>query len=213
LNYGDDGLDGNDSKDGDNGNKGDILDGSLFDIDLESDFDVNIDIEVPHTFVASSPITLLVPVHQHTQVGVETQPPLWNLSPHYTYINWAHLDQEPHFPRLDVLSSRHISELDVGLCFDSKRDMQMIVKQYSMKMHKLFCVLESKSTILLMRCLNNGQGCPWRMITIMPKKTDKWGDNNKLDSKLIYSCIPVNLSIKPYTRRLNKKTIARVFND
>ncbi|RDX78292.1 hypothetical protein CR513_41463, partial [Mucuna pruriens] len=111
----------------------------------------------------------------------ETQIPFWNLLPHYTYINSAHLDQETHFPKLDVPSSWHVGdELNVGLGFDSKCDVEMDMKQYFMKMHQSFCVVESKPTILSMRCPNSGKGCPWNMRATMFKKENKcvitkWG--------------------------------------
>ncbi|RDX94902.1 hypothetical protein CR513_22667, partial [Mucuna pruriens] len=35
----------------------------------KGDFDVNINVEVPHTFVTGSQITSPIPIHQHTQVG------------------------------------------------------------------------------------------------------------------------------------------------
>ncbi|RDX75941.1 hypothetical protein CR513_44130, partial [Mucuna pruriens] len=94
----------NDSENEDDGNKGDIPYGNSSDINLEGDFDVNIDLEIPCTFVASSPITSSTSILQHTK----------------TYINWAHPDQESHFPKLDVLGSWHVgNELYVGLHFDS----------------------------------------------------------------------------------------------
>lgn len=45
----------------------------------------------------------------------------FNSSPHYSYINWDHLDEEMDFQRLDVPESWQVGEeLYVGLCFDSK---------------------------------------------------------------------------------------------
>ena len=97
-------------------------------------------------------------------------------------------------------------ELYVGLKFDSKHDVQMAVKHYSMKTHHTFYVIESKPTILSLRCPNDDEDCPWRMRAHLPKKSNQWvvtkwegrhtclnpmlsQDHIKLDSDFICSCI------------------------
>ncbi|RDX63515.1 hypothetical protein CR513_58054, partial [Mucuna pruriens] len=87
-----------------------------------------------------------------------------------------------------------------------------------MKMHQLFCNVESKLIILLMRCL-------------LVDKTDKWAitkwggrhmcmnvmssqDHNKLDSELICSCILAkNLKFSFCAWKAKQKIVAWVFGD
>ncbi|RDX69615.1 hypothetical protein CR513_51249, partial [Mucuna pruriens] len=121
----------------------------------------------------------------------------------------AHSDKESHFPRLDVPGSWHIEdELYVGLRFDSKCDVQMTIKQYSIKIHRSFCMVESKLTILLMRQIKwaiiKWDGQHRCMNVMLPQ------DHNKLDFELICSFILVSYR---KTWKAKQKAIAWVFGD
>ena len=95
-------------------------------------------------------------------------------------------------------------ELYVGMGFDSKHAIKNAVKQYVMKMHQSFKVVESKSNKHVVCCLNKNADCPcpFYMKAILSKKIDSWKvnqwggphtclnmtmtqDHEKLDSDLI----------------------------
>ncbi|KAH1265411.1 hypothetical protein GmHk_01G001113 [Glycine max] len=105
-------------------------------------------------------------------------------------------------------------ELYVGMEFDSKDAVKNAVKQYVMKVHQSFKVVESKSNKYVVCCLNKSVECPcpFYMRAILSKKTDTWKvtqwggphtclnmtmtqDHEKLDSDLIVTCV-VDPSIK-----------------
>ncbi|KAL5147339.1 hypothetical protein HKD37_06G017039 [Glycine soja] len=99
-------------------------------------------------------------------------------------------------------------ELYVGMEFDSKDAVKNAVKQYVMKVHQSFKVVESKSNKYMVCCLNKSAECPCPlyMRAILSKKTDMWKvtqwggphtclnmtmtqDHEKLDSDLIATCV------------------------
>ena len=99
-------------------------------------------------------------------------------------------------------------ELYVGMEFDSKDAVKNAVKQYVMKVHQSFKVVESKSNKYVVCCLNKNAECPcpFYMRAILSKKTDTWKvtqwggphtclnmtmtqDHEKLDSDLIATCV------------------------
>ncbi|XP_027364652.1 uncharacterized protein LOC113871751 [Abrus precatorius] len=143
---------------------------------------------------------------QQQQQGEATLP-FWNISPHYSYINWEHPDQELDFVGMnDAQSWKEGDALYVGQLFDTKEDVRMAVKHYAMRKHQTFFVVESKATTYVVKCVNHNSGCPWRVRASLPKNADKWKiikwggahtcvnvsisqDHQKLDSKFICSCI------------------------
>ncbi|KAH1203586.1 hypothetical protein GmHk_17G049791 [Glycine max] len=99
-------------------------------------------------------------------------------------------------------------ELYVGMDFDSKDAVKNALKQYVMKVHQSFKVVEMKSHKYIVCCPNNSaeSPCPFYMRAILSKKTDAWKltqwggqhtclnmtmtqDHEKLDSNLIATCI------------------------
>lgn len=88
------------------------------------------------------------------------------VSPHCQYINKDNLDPEVLFPRLDVLDSNNNvkDELNVGLSFDSKFNVQMAEKHYSIKMHQSFRVLLNLSP----------QFCQWNVQIVQRVFPEKW---------------------------------------
>ncbi|KAH1249152.1 hypothetical protein GmHk_05G012579 [Glycine max] len=136
------------------------------------------------------------------------QNPFWNDALHYNNINWSHPDEED-ICGLEMPSSFNVGqELYVGMDFDSKDAVKNAVKQYVMKMHQSFKVLESKSNKYVICCLNKSAECPcpFYMRAILSKKTDSWKvtqwggphtclnmtmtqDHEKLDSDLIVTCV------------------------
>ncbi|KAH1247072.1 hypothetical protein GmHk_06G017046 [Glycine max] len=109
----------------------------------------------------------------HPTEGVEPiQNPFWNDSLHYNNINWSHPDEED-ICGLELPSSFNVGqELYVGMDFDSKYAVKNALKQYVMKVHQSFKVVESKSNKYVVCCLNKGAECPcpFYMRAILSKK-------------------------------------------
>ncbi|KAL5142445.1 hypothetical protein HKD37_09G025630 [Glycine soja] len=141
----------------------------------------------------------------HPAEGVQRiQNPFWNDALHYNNINWSHPDEED-ICGLEMPSNFNVGqELYVGMEFDSKDAVKNAVKQYVMKVHQSFKVVESKWNKYVVCCLNKNADCPcpFYMKAILSKKIDSWKvnqwggphtclnmtmtqDHEKLDSDLI----------------------------
>ncbi|KAH1241677.1 hypothetical protein GmHk_07G019202 [Glycine max] len=134
--------------------------------------------------------------------------PFWNDALHYNNIKWSCPDEED-ICGLEMPSTFNVGqELYVGMEFDSKDAVKNAVKQYVMKVHQSFKVVESKSNKYVVCCLNKNAECPcpFYMRAIISKKTDTWKvtqwggphtclnmtmtqDHEKLDSDLIATCM------------------------
>ena len=124
---------------------------------------------------------------------------------HYNNINWSHPDEED-ICGLEMPCTFNVGqELYVGMDFDSKDALKNALKQYVMKVHQSFKVLETKSHVC---CPNKSAECPcpFYMKAILYKKTDSWKvtqwggphtclnmsmaqDHEKLDSDFIATCV------------------------
>ncbi|KAH1202866.1 hypothetical protein GmHk_17G049222 [Glycine max] len=145
----------------------------------------------------------------HPTEGVpQIQNPFWNDAMHYNNINWSHPDEED-ICSLDMPTTFNVGqELYVGMDFDSKDAVKNALKQYVMKGHQTFKVVETKSQKYIVCCPNNTEEspCPFYMRAILSKKTDAWKvtqwggphtclnmtmtqDHEKLDSNLIATCV------------------------
>ncbi|KAH1230047.1 hypothetical protein GmHk_10G029627 [Glycine max] len=145
----------------------------------------------------------------HPTEGVpQIQNPFWNDAMHYNNINWSHPDEED-ICGLDMPTTFNVGqELYVGMDFDSKDAVKNALKQYVMKVHQTFKVVEMKSHKYIVCCPNNTEEspCPFYMRAILSKKNDAWKvtqwggphtclnmtmtqDHEKLDSNLIATCV------------------------
>ncbi|KAL5158269.1 hypothetical protein HKD37_15G042786 [Glycine soja] len=158
----------------------------------------------------------------HPAEGVQgIQNPFWNDALHYNNINWSHPDEED-ICGLEMPSTFNVGqELYFGMEFDSKDAIKNAVKQYVMRVHQSFKVVESKWDKYVVCCLNRNADCPcpFYMRSILSKKTDSWKvtqwggphtclnmtmtqDHEKLDSDLIATCVVVNLRTRCRTKKL-----------
>ncbi|KAH1256581.1 hypothetical protein GmHk_03G006714 [Glycine max] len=145
----------------------------------------------------------------HPAYGVQgIENPFWNDVLHYNNINWSHPDEED-ICGLEIPSSFNIEpKLYVGMNFDTKDAVKNALKQYVMKVHQTFKVVESKLNKYVVCYLNKSAECPcpFYMRAILSKKTyswkvTQWGgpytclnmtmtqDHKKLDSDLIVTCV------------------------
>eukprot|EP00256_Glycine_max_P070656 XP_025985251.1 uncharacterized protein LOC106799694 [Glycine max] len=102
----------------------------------------------------------------HPSEGVpEIQNPFWNDASHYNNINWSHPDEED-ICGLDMPTTFNVGqELYVGMDFDSKDAVKNALKQYVMKVHQSFKVVETKSHKYIVCCPNSTEEspCPFYM--------------------------------------------------
>ncbi|KAL5153972.1 Alpha/beta hydrolase domain-containing protein 17A [Glycine soja] len=145
----------------------------------------------------------------HPTEGVQLiENPFWNDALHYNNINWSHPDEED-ICGLEMPSTFNVGqELYVGMDFDTKDAIKNALKQYAMKVHQTFKVVESKLNKYIVCCLNKSVECPclFYMRAILSKKIDSWKvtqwggphtclkmtmtqDHEKLDSDLIATCV------------------------
>ncbi|KAH1190235.1 hypothetical protein GmHk_20G057849 [Glycine max] len=82
------------------------------------------------------------------------QNPFWNDALHYNNINWSHPDEEDICGLEMPLTFNVGQELYVGMKFDSKYVGKNAVRQYVMKVHQSFKVVESKSNKYVICCLS-----------------------------------------------------------
>ncbi|KAH1221033.1 hypothetical protein GmHk_12G034539 [Glycine max] len=124
----------------------------------------------------------------HPTEGVEgIQNPFWNVALHYNNINWSHPDEEDICGLEMPLSFNVGQELYVGIDFDSKDAVKNALKQYVMKVHQSFKVVEIK----LHKYIKVTQwGGPRTCLNMSMTQ-----DHEKFDSDLIATCV-VDPSIK-----------------
>ncbi|KAL5166279.1 hypothetical protein HKD37_18G051266 [Glycine soja] len=127
--------------------------------------------------------------------------PFWNDVSHYNNINWSYPDEE------DICGLRCRRPLMLAKNY-IKDAVKNAVKQYVMKVHQSFKVVESKTNKYVVCCVNKNAECPcpFYMRAIISKKTDTWKvtqwgrphtclnmtmtqDHEKLDSDLIATCV------------------------
>ncbi|KAH1229489.1 hypothetical protein GmHk_10G029216 [Glycine max] len=134
----------------------------------------------------------------HPAEGVQgIQNPFWNDALHYNNINWSHPDEED-ICGLEMPSSFNVGqELYVDMDFDSKDAVKNAVKQYVMKVHQSFKVVESKWDKYVVCCLNKNAdcSCPFYMRSLNGGgphtclNMTMTQDHEKLDSNLIATCV------------------------
>ena len=92
---------------------------------------------------------------------------------HYNNINWSHPDEEDICGLEMPLSFNVGQELYVGMDFDSKDAVKNALKQYVIKVHQSFKVVEIKSHKYIICCPNKSAECPcpFYMKAILSKKT------------------------------------------
>ncbi|KAH1242204.1 hypothetical protein GmHk_07G019588 [Glycine max] len=163
----------------------------------------------------------------HPVEGVQRiENPFWNDAMHYNNINWSHPDEED-ICGLEMPSSFNVGqELYVGMNFDTKDAVKNALKQYVMKVHQTFKVVETKTK-------NAECPCPFYMRAILFKKTDSWKvtqwdgshtclnmtmtqDHEKLDSNLIVTCVvdmireDPSIKISLIQERINSEFVYKV---
>ncbi|XP_061374480.1 uncharacterized protein LOC133316713 [Gastrolobium bilobum] len=149
-----------------------------------------------------------------------SEEPFWNESQHYSFINWAHPNDELEilYGDDDLHGGWKLGDpLFVQQEFGSKPELQHAVKIHCMKGRRTAIVEKSDESRFVMKCKNHADGCPWYMRAIKPKKganwvVRKWGqghtclnqglaqDHRQLDSNVICAAIMNMLKEDPSTR-------------
>ncbi|KAK9105024.1 hypothetical protein Scep_021868 [Stephania cephalantha] len=81
-------------------------------------------------------------------------------------------------------------DLEIGMCFDNKNDLQHAVKVWHVNRHCQYHVMESTTTSWAIKCRYPQHGCMWRLRACFRKKTLLW-EITQLD--VPHTCINPNV--------------------
>jgi hypothetical protein len=112
----------------------------------------------------------------------------------------------PELQRRNFLSSVIGDELEVGMRFQNKEDVQDAIKHYSVRKWVDFKVTKSNPTKYTVKCTRHGEGCRWRTTASFRLRSHMWEiseyngphtctagvhtlDHRKLDSNMVCRCI------------------------
>ncbi|XP_061341101.1 uncharacterized protein LOC133287485 [Gastrolobium bilobum] len=144
--------------------------GDTSDTDVEGDFDADTSSPSPGSQV-TRPLRV-DPVSSGSEVE-----PFWNESSHYTFINWAHPNDETEilYGDDDDHGGWQLGDpLYLYQEFRSKSEMQHAVKLYCMKAHRTAVVAKSDDRRFVMKCRHHNDGCPWYVRALLPKNGNTW---------------------------------------
>ncbi|XP_042514782.1 uncharacterized protein LOC122089255 isoform X2 [Macadamia integrifolia] len=134
----------------------------------------NEDEEVPHDHLANEYVdrdmdpvgekheiegngSLSVVVSTNNFVDVEQAP-----ANEFTNNDWVNdAVASNHVPGFPVVLENVEANLHVGQIFQTKQQLQHAVKEYAIRAHREYIVLESTPSLLALKCKN--EGCPWRL--------------------------------------------------
>ncbi|KAJ4964802.1 hypothetical protein NE237_016651 [Protea cynaroides] len=101
--------------------------------------------------------SLSVGVSNNNYVEVEKAP-----ANEFTNNDWVNdAVASNHIPGLPVVVENLEPGLRVGQIFQTKQQLQHTVKEYAIRAHREYVVLESTPSLLALKCKN--EGCPWRL--------------------------------------------------
>ncbi|KAL4319222.1 hypothetical protein GQ457_18G012080 [Hibiscus cannabinus] len=107
-----------------------------------------------------------------------------------------------NFSDMSQLNSTQSDEFSVGIQFDEKNEATLAVKEYSIKKHVDYVVVESSPKTFFAKCVKYGEGCNWKICVSKIQKKNAWvvtkysgshtclrtsinQDHRKLDSNVI----------------------------
>ncbi|KAL4360960.1 hypothetical protein GQ457_04G026310 [Hibiscus cannabinus] len=80
----------------------------------------------------------------------------------------------PRFPNMHRLTSSEHGELSVGLEFDEKNEATLAVKEYIIKKHVDYTVVESNKRVFFAKCVKYGNECNWKIRVSKLQMTNRW---------------------------------------
>ncbi|KAL4291980.1 hypothetical protein GQ457_14G001610 [Hibiscus cannabinus] len=107
-----------------------------------------------------------------------------------------------NFSDMPQLNSTQSNEFSVGIQFDEKNEATLAVKEYSIKKHADYVVVESSPKTFFAKCMKYGEGCNWKIRVSKIQRKNAWvvtkysgshtclrtsinQDHHKLDSNVI----------------------------
>ncbi|KAL4366798.1 hypothetical protein GQ457_05G019920 [Hibiscus cannabinus] len=82
-------------------------------------------------------------------------------------------------------SSVNYDELALMTQFETKKDAQVAVKEYCIKRHMKFCVVESDTSTYCVRCVNYKAKCQWKIRISYLKRKKMWEVTSSLTNTLV----------------------------
>ncbi|KAK9087313.1 hypothetical protein Syun_029707 [Stephania yunnanensis] len=110
----------------------------------------------------------------------------------------------PNIPINELGGGTSNFDLEIGLSFDNKNDLQHAVKVWHVDKHCQYHAMESTTTTWAIKCKFPQYGCMWRLRACFRKKTQLW-EITQLD--VPHTCI--NLNIQRGHAQLDANMIAR----
>ncbi|KAK8568902.1 hypothetical protein V6N12_007437 [Hibiscus sabdariffa] len=80
----------------------------------------------------------------------------------------------PQFPDMPQVSSSQHGELFEGLQFNQKDEAILTIKDYTVRQHVDYTVVESNPRTFYAKCVKYGEGCLWKTRVTKLKKIDRW---------------------------------------
>ncbi|RVW90032.1 hypothetical protein CK203_035857 [Vitis vinifera] len=106
---------------------------------------------------------------------IELSPMQYHLAPSPQFENVeniGHIVSSEWTPWGNTFMGHPIGEFIVGQIFNSKGDLQHVVKMYSINSHQEYIILSSTKKLLVLRCKKAEQSqCPWRLHATVVKGT------------------------------------------
>ena len=161
---------------------------------------------------------------------VNEEPPIWGYvqsMPNQSEVNYPAYEPPVHMYEVDYAAMRdpeyearvfssssalNYDELELAAQYETKKDAQLAVKEYCIKRHMKFCVVESDNTTYYVRCVNYKSKCPWKLRISFLKRKKMWEVTRFIEQ---HSCTMTSLSqdhinldsdlICSYTRLLVEK--------
>ena len=138
---------------------------------------------------------------------IELSPMQYHLAPSPQFENVeniGHVMSSDWAPWGNILTGYLIGEFTIGQIFNSKRDLQYVVKMYSINLHQEYIVLSSIKKLLVLRYKKAEQSqCPWRLCATVVKGTSLF-ELNKYSGP--HTC--VNLYMNQDHHQLDSNLIA-----
>ncbi|KAL4291656.1 hypothetical protein GQ457_14G018180 [Hibiscus cannabinus] len=112
---------------------------------------------------------------EHNYPAYEPPAPIRPCLAHMYEVDYVAMRDREHEARVFASSSAsNYDELELKALFETKKDAQLAVKEYCIKRHMKFCVVESDKSTYCVRCVNYTSKCPWKIRISYLKRKHMW---------------------------------------